>query len=176
MSAGYVPVDAGGAGDENVGAVYLFSRSGNGLDSIWLQNNFYFKASNSVQGILFGKAVSLSSDGTYLAVGAWGEDSIAGGVGGNPDSDQSSGSGSAYIFSQSGSVASWAEIAYVKAPVSVPGQFFGSELQLAQKGKLLGVAGNATFDCRIAPKRCLDQGLQEDQLVQFTSNVGVFLY
>ena len=176
MSAGYVPVDAGGAGDANVGAVYLFRRSGNGLDSTWLQNDFYFKASNSVQGILFGKAVSLSSNGQYLAVGAWGEDSIAAGVGGNPDSDRSSGSGAVYIFSQSGSVDSWAEIAYVKGPSSVPQQFFGTELALGQAGKLLGVAGNAIFDCRIAPTRCLDSGLQEDQLVQFPAEVGVFLY
>jgi hypothetical protein len=64
----------------------------------------------------------------------------------------------------------------VKGPRSVPGQFFGTELQLAQSGKLLGVAGNSIFDCRIASKRCLDLGRQEDELLKFPPPAGVFLY
>jgi hypothetical protein len=55
------------------GAVYVFSRSG----IEWTQQA-YVKASNTDEYDQFGHSVSLSSDGNTLAVGAMGEDSIAG--------------------------------------------------------------------------------------------------
>jgi len=67
----------GGDEDDNslfgAGAVYVFSRSG----TTWTQQA-YVKASNTDPNDWFGYSVSLSSDGNTLAVGAMGEDSIAG--------------------------------------------------------------------------------------------------
>lgn len=51
------------------GAVYLFVRSGD----TWVQQA-YLKASNTDAGDYFGASLALSSDGTTLAVGAFGED------------------------------------------------------------------------------------------------------
>jgi len=59
----------------NTGTVYVFTRSG----ISWSQQA-YIKASNTGTGDLFGGSVSLSSDGTTLAVGARSEDSIATGI------------------------------------------------------------------------------------------------
>jgi hypothetical protein len=73
------------------GAVYVFRRSG----TAWLQEA-YLKASNTGAGDIFGSSVALSGD--TLAVGAYGEDSAAQGVGGNQDDDTASDSGAVYVF------------------------------------------------------------------------------
>lgn len=64
---------AGGAG-----AAYLYNRSG----GTWSQRA-YLKASNTDAGDLFGASIALSGDGTTLAVGATGEDSLAKDIQGN---------------------------------------------------------------------------------------------
>ncbi len=64
---------AGGAG-----AAYVYQRSG----STWSQRA-YLKASNTDAGDLFGASIALSGDGTTLAVGATGEDSLAKDIQGN---------------------------------------------------------------------------------------------
>src|SRR5215467_6627389 len=63
----------------NAGAVYVFVRSG----VTWSQQA-YIKASNTNAGDGFGLAISLSSDGNRLAVGAPFESSNATGVNPNP--------------------------------------------------------------------------------------------
>jgi len=63
---------------EQAGAAYLFER----LGSLWSQTA-YLKASNSDSKDYFGNAVSLSSDGRVLAIGASQESGLATGVGGN---------------------------------------------------------------------------------------------
>ena len=62
----------------NAGAVYLWQRSG----SQWSQRSF-IKASNTDVADRFGSSIALSADGTTLAVGAPGEDSLATGIQGN---------------------------------------------------------------------------------------------
>jgi len=64
---------AGGAG-----AAYVYQRRG----GTWSQRA-YLKASNTDAGDLFGASIALSGDGTTLAVGATGEDSLAKDIQGN---------------------------------------------------------------------------------------------
>ena len=59
----------------NSGAVYVYTRTG----AAWLQQA-YVKASNTAAGNVFGWSVALSGDGHTLAVGAYGEGSVATGV------------------------------------------------------------------------------------------------
>jgi hypothetical protein len=47
-----------------------------------------------------------------------------------------------YVFSQAGSSDAWTEVAYVKAVTVDPFRFFGTQLDLALNGELLGVAAN----------------------------------
>ena len=95
-SARGISADGTGEGDNTAaraGAVYLFSRS----DSGWSQQA-YVKASNTGEGDRFGYAVSLSTDGNTLAVGARNEDSNASGIGGEQGDDTESSSGAVYLY------------------------------------------------------------------------------
>lgn len=138
---GVVSVDAG-TESLNTGAVYLFERSGSGVDSSWNQKNFYFKPSNASQNQQFGQAVSLSSSGNILAVGAWGERSVAIGIGGNQDGESVQGAGAVYVFGRTADSDDWEQINYVKASDQQANLFFGAKLDLADDGRLLSVAGN----------------------------------
>lgn len=90
------------------GAVYVFTRSG----STWSQQA-YIKASNTQNVDYFGRRVSLASDGDTLAVGAYGEDSNATGIGGDQSNNAASASGAVYVFERTAGV--WAQQAYVKS-------------------------------------------------------------
>jgi len=99
---------ASNEGATNSGAVYVFTRSG----STWSQEA-YIKASNTGNDDAFGAMISLSDDGTTLAVKAGGED--GNGVGVNPAANNSlSNSGAVYVFFRSGSI--WSQQAYLKSP------------------------------------------------------------
>ena len=114
------------------GAVYVFLRTG----STWTQEA-YLKASNTGAGDLFGLAVSLSADGTRLAVGAPNEDSSAMGVGGDQASNATSNSGAAYVFQRT--VTGWAQEAYVKASNPDVDDNFGNALALSADGTHLAI-------------------------------------
>ena len=75
------------------GAVYVFTRSGTN----WTQQA-YVKASNTGEDDFFGASVSLSSDGNTLAVGAYGEDSNAKGIGEDQTNNLAEDSGAVYIY------------------------------------------------------------------------------
>jgi len=122
-----------GGSSPNSGAVYVFVRSDTGN---WTQQA-YIKASNTGAGDLFGFAVSISSDGNVLAVGATGEDSSATGVGGDQSNNSASGSGAVYVFTRSG--ASWSQQAYIKASNTEKGDRFGRSLTLSANGDTLAV-------------------------------------
>ncbi|MFA0089071.1 hypothetical protein AB4358_01290, partial [Vibrio sp. 10N.261.49.A11] len=116
----------GGEGDDSFpdsGAVYLFRFTG----GVWAQEA-YLKASNAGKGDEFGSSVSLSADGTALAVGAIYEDSSSMGVGGE-DNDDARDSGAVYLFRFTGDV--WAEKAYLKASNAGKGDEFGSSVSLS---------------------------------------------
>ncbi len=112
------------------GAVYVFARSG----SAWSQTA-YIKASAPDSGDLFGFSVSLSSDGSSLAVGAIGEASGATGLDGDSSDDSTPGAGAVYVLGRDG--ATWTEQAYVKAVNTGEHDMFGFAAGLSDDGTVL---------------------------------------
>jgi hypothetical protein len=102
----------GEGGDQNdntatdSGAVYVFRRTG----TSWEQEA-YLKASNTGVDDWFGWSVALAGD--TLAVGAFQEDSVAQGVGGNQADNSARDSGAVYVFRRVGTT--WEQDAYIKA-------------------------------------------------------------
>jgi hypothetical protein len=109
-SATGVDGDQSSNGANRSGAVYVFARSG----SSWAQEA-YLKASNTGRFDVFGATVAIS--GGAAVVGAFGEDSSATGVGGDPSSNAAGGSGAVYVFDGIGGVG----IAYCAAAVNSTG-------------------------------------------------------
>lgn len=124
----------------NSGAVYIYARN----DSTWAQQA-YVKASNAETDDYFGAALALSDDGNTLAVGAFGEDSAATGVRGNPVDDCeaanrancAANSGAVYIYTRSGTT--WTEQSYVKATNTDADDWFGLPVALSGDGNILAV-------------------------------------
>jgi hypothetical protein len=114
------------------GAVYMFARTGTG----WSQEA-YVKASNAQTDAFFGATVSMSIDGSTLAVGAFGEASNATGVGGNQLDRSASAAGAVYVFTGVG--AAWTQQAYVKASNTDAGDGFGGAIALSGDGHTLVV-------------------------------------
>jgi hypothetical protein len=115
------------------GAVFLYTRG----DEEWSLQAFV-KASNVAGGDQFGTAVSLSRDGTILAVGAPFEDSGATGINGDQTDNSLQNTGAVYIFSFDGS--SWNELAYIKIRNSAQGNNqLGLLLSLSSMGDRLCV-------------------------------------
>ncbi len=77
----------------DAGAAYFFGFNG----TVWTQRS-YVKSANTNGGDGFGSAVSLSTDGTTLAVGADGEDGASSGVGGNKGDNNAIDAGAAYLY------------------------------------------------------------------------------
>jgi hypothetical protein len=117
------------------GAAYVFVRSG----TTWSQEA-YIKASNTGNSDGFGESVSISADGSRIAVGASGEDSNATGVNGNEADNSTSGSGAAYVFVRSGST--WTQEAYVKASNTESQDSFGRTIALSGDASRLVVGAS----------------------------------
>jgi len=75
------------------GAVYVFLRTG----TTWTQQS-YVKASNVTTSKLFGRSVSLDSEGDDLAVGAATESGGTTGIGGDQNDTSASGAGAVYLY------------------------------------------------------------------------------
>lgn len=101
----------------NVGAVYVFVRSG----GIWTQQA-YLKASNPDNIDSFGTSVAIS--GNTIVVGAQGEDSNATGVNGNQSDNSVAQAGAAYVFVRSGTT--WTQQAYLKSSTAGSNNFGNS--------------------------------------------------
>jgi len=116
------------------GAVYVFSRSG----TTWSQEA-YVKASNTTVGVPanFGVAVTLSSDGNTLGVGAWNDASDATGINGDESDTSAPSAGAVYLFSRTGTL--WAQEAYVKASNAATGASFGVAVTLSSDASTLAV-------------------------------------
>lgn len=132
------PDDDGTADDS--GAVYVFNYDG----SNW-QQQVYLKAHNTGVYDSFGSALSLSSDGSTLAVGAYLEngtspDDIAFPPVGNASEVDS---GAVYIFNRSG--VDWSQQAYLKAEYTGTADYFGFSVSLSADGNTL-VTGAYTED------------------------------
>jgi len=118
----------------NSGAVYVFVRLGIGM---WVQQA-YVKASNPGANDYFGESLALSADGSTLVVGAYLEDSIATGIGGNQASEASTNAGAVYVFVRDG-LGAWSQQAYIKASNTTTMDFFGESLALSADGDTLAV-------------------------------------
>jgi trimeric autotransporter adhesin len=117
----------------NSGAAYVFTRAG----ATWSQQA-YIKAWNTTQDDDFGYAVSLSSDGNTLAVGARGEDSSTPGIqqSSYTSDDAVQQAGAAYVFTRAGTA--WTQEAYIKSDfVGFGGDFLGESLSLSSDGNVL---------------------------------------
>ncbi len=119
-------------GTHFVGAVYIFRRNG----SDWSQQA-YIKALYADNGDNFGASIDLSDDGNILSVGAFGERGVSTGINGAQDLNIASNSGAAYVFRFSGGV--WSQQAYIKAPISQGGVYFGIFVSLSGDGNTLAV-------------------------------------
>lgn len=120
-------------GASNAGAVYVYSLDGVGD---WTAEA-YVKAAVTDANDAFGHAVTLSSDGNTLAVGASGEDSNAITVDGDATNDAALNAGAAYVFTRN--VGVWTQQAYLKAPNSQSGDTFGDTLDISNDGNTLAV-------------------------------------
>jgi len=116
------------------GATYVFARSG----TAWSQQA-YVKASNTGANDSFGTSVTLSGDGSTLAVGAFAEASAATGINGNQADNSATGAGAVYVFGRSG--ATWSQRSYVKASNTGVNDSFGWSLALPADGSMLAVGG-----------------------------------
>ena len=103
-----------------VGRVYVFTRSG----SEWTQQTI-LQAPNNAPNARFGHAVTLSDDGTLLAIGS------------PQESNGATGSGAAYIFTRSGT--DWSSSVYLKAQNVKADAQFGAAVKLSGNGTTLAV-------------------------------------
>jgi trimeric autotransporter adhesin len=113
-------------------AVYVSTRSGR----TWIQQA-YMKASNTDAGDQFGQSVTLSADGSTLAVGAFREASAATGIGGNQANNSASSAGAVYVFTRSATT--WTQQAYIKASNTDASDQFGWSVSLSADGLILAV-------------------------------------
>jgi hypothetical protein len=119
------------------GAAYVFTRTA----GTWSQQA-YLKPGTNFPRATFGVAVDLSNDGSTLAVGATGDAANATGVVNlssieNKNDEHFLNSGAAYIFIRSGT--SWAQQAFIKPQVVLPGYQFGNDVKLSGDGNILAV-------------------------------------
>jgi len=141
------------------GAAYVFGRDGRG--GPWSQEA-YIKASNPGAEDHFGISVSLSADGSTLAVGADTEDSSATGIDGNQLDDFANAAGAVYVFVRSGGT--WSQQAYVKASNTAAGAWFGDTVALGGDGNRLVVTA--------AAERGGSSGVDGDQTDQSMNGAG----
>ncbi|MBO1007431.1 MULTISPECIES: FG-GAP repeat protein [Acidovorax] len=108
----------------------------------------YFKASNSDQGKgLYGASVTLSADGSTLAVGAPDEGSKSTGINGDQADDSLRSAGAVYVFTRSSG--GWSQQAYIKASnnrevllfgsIPLATARFGTSVSLSSDGNTLAV-------------------------------------
>ncbi len=116
----------------SAGAAYVFTHGA----SAWSQQA-YLKASNTAPNDAFGGALTFSTDGNTLLVGATGESSAATGVGGNQADKTASNAGAAYVFTSNNSA--WSQQNYVKASKVSANDAFGFSIALSGDGNTLAV-------------------------------------
>ena len=124
----------GAENEESTDTVYVFTRDANGT---WSQQAG-IKPLITNNGDWFGWPVALSDDGNTLAAGAFGEDSAATGVDGDPTDNSAWFAGAAYAFTRDAGGA-WRQQAYIKASNTEAGDRFGYSLALSGDGNILAV-------------------------------------
>ncbi|MEJ2404988.1 MAG: hypothetical protein P8171_11975, partial [Candidatus Thiodiazotropha sp.] len=129
----------------------------------------YFKASNTGGGDYFGYAVSLSSDGSTLAVGAYAEGSSTMGINSTPD-DWAGYAGAVYVFSRTGST--WTQQAYIKASNSQWLDEFGYAVALSGDGDTLAVGAIYEDSSTTGINSTPDEGATDAGAVYVFSRMG----
>lgn len=129
LNAQYMLRSCNSAGCNDSGAV---SVSGTLAGSVG-----YFKASNTETSDGFGRSISLSDDGSTLAVGAPSEDSSATGINNDQADNGAIGSGAVFVFVRDG--ATWVQQAYIKASNTQALDNFGYSISLSADGNTLAV-------------------------------------
>ncbi|MFN0300247.1 MAG: beta strand repeat-containing protein [Burkholderiales bacterium] len=119
----------------NAGAVYVFTRSG--APATWTQQALV-KPTNAGIDDAFGTSVALSSDGATLAVGAISEDGSTTSTSVTPNNDTAN-AGAVYVFTRSGTPATWTQQAYMKASNARVDDAFGTSVALSGNGNTLAV-------------------------------------
>ncbi|HUS28900.1 MAG TPA: hypothetical protein VMZ53_10325 [Kofleriaceae bacterium] len=97
----------------------------------------YIKAPNPDRDDLFGTSIALSSDGSWLAVGAPGEASNAMLIDGSQTDNSLADAGAVFIYKWDGS--SYVFATYVKSPSPDIGDHFGASISLSANGNVLAV-------------------------------------
>jgi len=120
---------------DNSGSVYVFVES----DGTWSQQA-YIKASNTGENDEFGSAISLSSNGDRLIVGAVGEASSATVINGDQTNNDAASAGAAYVFDRVDS--SWSQTAYLKASNAEAGDGFGNAVSISQDGSTIAIGAS----------------------------------
>jgi hypothetical protein len=143
------------------GAVYVFTRAG----TTWTQQA-YVKASNTRVNSRFGTSVSLSGDGSVLAVGAPLEDSDATGLNGDQANTNSSDSGAVYLFRRTGNT--WAQTDYVKPSNTRSVIHFGRSTALSSDGLRLAVGAPREYSA--------STGIDGVQTGNVTESGAVYLF
>jgi hypothetical protein len=110
----------------------MFTRAG----TVWSQCA-YLKASNVGANDRFGTTVTLSTDGSTLAVDAVNEASAATGIDGDQSDDSAPGAGAVYVFTSAGTA--WTQQAYVKASNTDAGDSFGNGIALSADGATMAI-------------------------------------
>lgn len=142
----------------NTGAVYTFTRNGN----TWLQQAFIKHSAPFQSNEFFGQSISLSGNGTILAVGSPGNDSSASGIDGDQTDTTADASGATYIFTFDGS--NWSQESFIKASNTDTLDSFGYFVTLSSDGSTLAVG--ATEEDSNAT------GLNGNETDNSTSNAG----
>lgn len=118
----------------SAGAVYVFSRMGN-----WVQTAF-LKATSTDPGDNFGYNAAISGDGKRIVVAATGDSSSSSGIGGNELDNSKSSSGAVFVFELGGS---WQKQAFIKASNPDVDDEFGFGLAIDTLGDHIVVGANS---------------------------------
>jgi len=115
-------------------SVQMFERT----ESTW-EYKVSLKSSNEDERERFGSSLSLSADGSTLAIGAPEEDRSATGIDGYlGDEFPKTDSGAVYVFTRPDGI--WQQLAYVKASNSQPAIGFGSAISLSANGETMAIS------------------------------------
>ena len=117
--------DGAGSGDARRGKAYVFTRSG----TSWSQQAI-LTPSDAADNQYFGFAVTISDDGAYACVGAYG------------DATEGANTGAAYIFARSGT--SWSQQAKLTASDAATSDLFGRSMRMNSDGTfvIIGAYGD----------------------------------
>ncbi len=149
----------------NAGAAYIFALS----DGTWTEQA-YLKASNPGASDSFGRSVSISDDGSIVAIGAHLESSSSSGINGEDNNDANR-SGAVYVFSREDDT--WQQDAFIKASNVTSGDQFGVSVSLDGEAQTLAVGSREEDNSATG----VTTGLVTDDAVTTHNNSGaVYLF